>query len=64
MLPGILMLVPGSLGFQSLSALVERDVLSGLGTAFAVGLVAISLVAGLLVAAAILPPRSLDSPGT
>jgi uncharacterized membrane protein YjjP (DUF1212 family) len=63
MLPGILMLVPGSLGFRSLSSLVERDVLSGLGTAFAVGLVAISLVAGLLVASAILPPRRLDSPG-
>jgi uncharacterized membrane protein YjjP (DUF1212 family) len=63
MLPGILMLVPGSLGFQSLSSLIERDVLSGIGTAFTVGLVAVSLVTGLFVAGALFPPRRLDSPG-
>jgi len=64
MLPGILMLVPGSLGFRSLSALIEHDVLSGIGTAFTVWLVALSIVTGLFVAGAILPPRRLDSPGT
>jgi uncharacterized membrane protein YjjP (DUF1212 family) len=63
MLPGILMLVPGSLGFRSLSALIERDVLSGIGTAFTVWLVVLSIVTGLFVAGALLPPRRLDSPG-
>jgi uncharacterized membrane protein YjjP (DUF1212 family) len=63
MLPGILMLVPGSLGFQSLSSLIEQDVLSGIGTAFTVWLVALSIVTGLFVAGALLPPRRLDSSG-
>ena len=63
MLPGILMLVPGSLGFQSLSSLIERDVLSGVGTAVTVAIVAVALVAGLFVASALVPPRSLDAPG-
>lgn len=63
MLPGILMLVPGTLGFRSLSSLIERDVLSGIGTAITFGLVALSIVTGLFVAGAILEPRRLDSPG-
>jgi uncharacterized membrane protein YjjB (DUF3815 family) len=63
LLPGLLMLVPGSLGFRSLSALMEQDVLGGVSTAIAVALVAISLVAGLFAASAIVPPRGLDTPG-
>src|SRR6185503_20245286 len=41
--PGLIVLVPGSLGFRSLNALLERDVLSGVQTAFATTLVAIAL---------------------
>ena len=63
LLPGLLMLVPGSLGFRSLSALMEQDVLGGVSTAIAVALVAISLVAGLFAASAIVRPRGLDTPG-
>jgi uncharacterized membrane protein YjjB (DUF3815 family) len=63
LLPGLLMLVPGSLGFRSLSALMERDVLGGLSTAVAVALVSTSLVAGLFAASALVPPRGLDTPG-
>jgi uncharacterized membrane protein YjjP (DUF1212 family) len=63
LLPGLLMLVPGSLGFRSLSALMEQDVLGGVSTAIAVALVATSLVAGLFAASALVRPRGLDTPG-
>ncbi|MEM9596628.1 MAG: threonine/serine exporter family protein [Acidobacteriota bacterium] len=56
-IPGLMLLVPGSLGFRSVTALVAHDTLSGLQTAFTVVLVAVSLVTGLLVANVVLPPR-------
>src|SRR5262249_51857111 len=34
LVPGILMLVPGSIGFRSLSNLLDKDVISGVQTAF------------------------------
>lgn len=57
MVPGILLLVPGSVGFRSVSRLLEHDVVGGLETAFLMTLVAASLVAGLLVANLMMPPR-------
>lgn len=58
-LPGILMLVPGGLGFRSLSALLAHDVVSGIETAFATVLIAFSLVTGLLVASLTVRPRDV-----
>lgn len=55
--PGLLLLVPGSVGFRSLAALLERETLAGIQTAFSMVLVSIGLVAGLLVAGALLSPR-------
>jgi uncharacterized membrane protein YjjP (DUF1212 family) len=55
--PGLLLLVPGSVGFRSLTALLERETLAGVQTAFSMVLVSIGLVAGLLVAGALVPPR-------
>lgn len=60
MLPGILLLVPGSIGFRSLFNLLEKDVISGVDAAFRVGIVGISIVAGLLVANVVVRPRKLD----
>ncbi len=57
--PGLILLVPGSLGFRSLAALLERDVLAGVQTAFATTLVAIALATGILLANVVLPPRRL-----
>jgi uncharacterized membrane protein YjjB (DUF3815 family) len=59
-LPGLLLLVPGSIGFESVTALIERDVVSGVETVFRMALVAVSLVAGLLLADALVPPRDLE----
>ncbi|HEX6200026.1 MAG TPA: threonine/serine exporter family protein, partial [Thermoanaerobaculia bacterium] len=55
--PGLILLVPGSLGFRSLSSLLHRDVLSGVHTAFEMTLVAIALTTGLLLAGLVAPPR-------
>ena len=56
--PGTLVLVPGSIGFRSITALLENQVVSGLETAFRVLLIAMSLVAGLLMANLVMPrPR-------
>jgi uncharacterized membrane protein YjjP (DUF1212 family) len=56
-LPGLMLLVPGSMGFRSVAALVEHDTLAGVQTAFAMSLVAVALAMGLLVANAVMPPR-------
>ncbi|MEZ6212310.1 MAG: threonine/serine exporter family protein [Phycisphaerales bacterium] len=59
MLPGIILLVPGSVGFRSFDALLKHDVLAGINSAFGMILVAVSLVAGLLIANVALPPRKV-----
>ena len=56
LVPGILLLVPGSIGYRSLSSLLERDTIAGIDTAFTMVLTAVSLVAGLLLAGVLVPP--------
>ncbi len=55
--PGIMLLVPGSIGFESLDSFLARDVLTGMEAAFRMTLVAGAIVGGLLFANALLPPR-------
>ncbi len=55
--PGILMMVPGSLGFRSLTFFLAEDVLAGMEQAFDMALVAVSLVGGLLAANVFAVPR-------
>ncbi len=55
--PGLILLVPGSIGYRSVSALVEQDTVVGIQTAFTMSLVAVAIVAGLLLANAVLPSR-------
>ena len=57
LVPGLLVLVPGSVGYRALNALAEQDTLTGLETAFQMVLLAAALVGGMLTASAILPPR-------
>jgi len=59
LVPGILMLVPGSVGFRSLLSLMDRRAVAGLETAFSMMLTAMALVAGLLIANAIAPEPSV-----
>jgi uncharacterized membrane protein YjjP (DUF1212 family) len=56
--PGILLLVPGSVGFRGLTSLLERQALVGIETIFSMVLTAVALVAGLLIAGVLMPePR-------
>jgi uncharacterized membrane protein YjjP (DUF1212 family) len=61
LVPGILLLVPGSIGFRSLSSLLERNTVSGVEAAFRMTLVAVSLATGLLFANVLLPERQIES---
>ncbi len=57
LVPGILLLVPGGLGYRSVTELLSRDVVPGIATAIDMTLVAVSLVAGLLAANELALPR-------
>ncbi len=61
--PGLLILVPGSIGFRSMSSFMEHEAVPAIEAAFQVAFAAISLVMGLLLANALLPQRSLSDPG-
>lgn len=56
-LPGIILLVPGSIGFRSLTQAFERDILVSLDTGFTLLSILITLVAGLLFGNLLVPPR-------
>jgi uncharacterized membrane protein YjjP (DUF1212 family) len=62
LVPGILLLVPGSLGYRSLSSFMERQTLAGIEIAFNMMLTAVALVAGLLIAGVIAPEPRLRVP--
>lgn len=55
--PAVLLLVPGGMGFRGMSSMLDRDTLTGVTTLFAMFVVAISIVAGLLIANALVSPR-------
>ncbi len=55
--PGIILLVPGSVGFLTLSAIAGGDVFLGINTALSLMAILVSLVAGLLFGDLIVAPR-------
>jgi uncharacterized membrane protein YjjP (DUF1212 family) len=57
LVPAMLLLVPGSVGFRGISSMLHRNTLSGIETTFAMFVVAMAIVAGLLIANAALSPR-------
>ena len=59
LVPGLLLLVPGSVGLRSLASLLDRDVTVGVESAFRMVLIAVSLVAGILIANVVSPRRKL-----
>jgi uncharacterized membrane protein YjjB (DUF3815 family) len=59
LVPGLLLLVPGSVGLQSLSSLLDRQIDLGIEGAFRMVLIAVSLVAGTLMANIVSPRRKL-----
>lgn len=55
--PGIILLVPGSVAFRTLSLVFERDVILGLDTGVTLVTLLVALVAGLLFGDLLVPPR-------
>jgi uncharacterized membrane protein YjjP (DUF1212 family) len=58
LLPGLMVLVPGGLGFKGLEFIIQKQLVMGLDTAFQALFVAIALLTGLLLAHAALQPRT------
>ncbi len=56
-MPGLMLLVPGSVGLRGVAAMLDHDTLSGVQAVFATTLIASALVAGLLLANILLPAR-------
>ncbi|MET1254889.1 threonine/serine ThrE exporter family protein [Aliikangiella maris] len=57
MMPGFIILVPGAVGYRSMMALVDKDILGGLQTAFEVAVIGIALVAGFLMSSMVPLPK-------
>lgn len=57
--PGIIVLVPGSLGFRSLTAFLDHETIAGIDFAFSMLIVAVALVGGILLANVVLPPKRI-----
>jgi uncharacterized membrane protein YjjP (DUF1212 family) len=55
--PGIMFLVPGSVGFRALAALLDEKIISGVETTFKMIITAVALVAGTLIANIVAPSR-------
>lgn len=55
--PGMVLLVPGSIGYRSFMFLIDRETIAGVDFAFTMLIVAMSMVGGLLAANAALPAK-------
>lgn len=56
--PGLLLLVPGSIGFRSLSDLLNADIISGIQTGFLAVITAVALTTGMIVASVLIAPKN------
>lgn len=57
LVPAVIMMVPGSMGLRGIHSMLDRDTLTGVETMFATFVVAMAIVAGLLMANAVVSPR-------
>lgn len=55
--PGIILLVPGSVGYRSFSFMMEKNVVGGLDTAFTMVTLALALVVGIFFGNILIKPR-------
>ncbi|HEY3446399.1 MAG TPA: threonine/serine exporter family protein [Myxococcales bacterium] len=58
--PGIMVLVPGSVGYRSIESMLAQDVVNGLATAFSMVFVLVGLATGLVLANAFVTPRRIQ----
>jgi len=57
-IPGLILLVPGSIGLRSLATLLQEDVVAGVETAILAGIIAVALTTGMILASVLIPPRT------
>jgi uncharacterized membrane protein YjjP (DUF1212 family) len=57
LVPAVLLLVPGSMGFRGIRSLLGGETITGVETVFEMFVVAFAIVAGLLIANAVVAPR-------
>ena len=57
LVPGIMLIVPGSVGFRSISKMLEQDIVGGIEFGFTMVMTGVALVTGLLIAGGIVSPR-------
>ncbi|MBP7867149.1 MAG: threonine/serine exporter family protein [Acidobacteria bacterium] len=57
LVPGLMLLVPGSMGLRSMLLMMDQNVMTGLDGAFQVAMMAVTLATGLLVADILLAPK-------
>lgn len=57
LLPGLLVLVPGAIGYRALSAFADQNALGGVASVYEMLLVGAALVGGTLTANVVVPPR-------
>lgn len=55
--PGLILLVPGSIGLSGLTAMAQADVMSGVQTAFTATMIGVALITGMLVSSLFVPPK-------
>ena len=55
--PGVLLLVPGSIGYRSLASLLDQNVAVGVTAGFTMILTAVAIAGGLLVSSVLVPTR-------
>jgi uncharacterized membrane protein YjjB (DUF3815 family) len=57
-IPGLILLVPGSIGLRSLATLLREDVISGVETGLLAGIIAVALTTGIILASVLVPPKN------
>ena len=57
--PGLLILVPGSIGYRSLTALLNSETIRGVELGFSMVIVGVALVGGLLMANLLVSPKRI-----
>ncbi len=56
-IPGLIVLVPGSIGLRSVTSLLGDDVVTGIETALLTAIIAIALTTGMMLASVFIPPK-------
>ena len=57
LLPGVIFIVPGSVGLKGINLIFQNDYIAGLSGGFQTMVLSITIVAGLFLASSIMPPR-------